>query len=457
MCPRLLSLGGGDGELMTPESNLRLEKLADSNRPLELLGVRRVKRLRKGEYALVRVAAESVMRLNATHLAIIDYLGSVPKARTADIIAATGRSRPAINCALGDLIYAKEQTPRLFQPPPYMHWHRRRSGGDVLASSITLKNGKALSSVLDRDPERAQALIVPMIKKLIRAGQLDRHSDVAELYLHRRITKAELEPTYMYWAGARGVWRSKIPLKNGKELNRALDADRERAAALMASFITALVAAGKLDRDHPAAKLYLDRTITGTEPNHDPTILNADRGPKSATAPPCMRWMDGTSEIDDGLQYQRIKCRVLWSQIRLRDGSVLQVRLAPDPKQAAARLRRHVLKAVADGNLSPDSKAAKVYGGAEDGVPAVRPAHRGQGRKAKWINGKGAVSLDARKFFDVVTAARAGGPIKVGIENGWDEIPNSQKMTSSGRPMQIRSMTNRYIELERAIAGDSPP
>src|SRR5208282_560370 len=103
-------------------------------------------------------------------LAIIDYLDSVPTGRTANIIAATGLPRPAINCGLGDLVHTKEKVDWPFKAPPYMHWHHRRSGR-VLTAAIRLKSGKDFYKVLDTDPtdpERAQACIVPVIKKLIR-------------------------------------------------------------------------------------------------------------------------------------------------------------------------------------------------------------------------------------------------------------------------------------------------
>jgi hypothetical protein len=98
-----------------------------------------VKRLRKGEYALELAAVESAVPLGTTHLAIIQHLGSVPTARTADIITGTCLSRPAINCALGDLIYEKEQIAWPFEAPRYMHWHRRRSGRVVLTAAIIFR------------------------------------------------------------------------------------------------------------------------------------------------------------------------------------------------------------------------------------------------------------------------------------------------------------------------------
>jgi hypothetical protein len=431
------------------------------------LGTRRVKRLRKGEYALERADVELAMPLGATHLAITDFLRSVPTARTGDIITATGLSRPAINSALGQLIYAKEKIAWPCEAPPYMHWHRRLGDRGVLTAAITLKSGKVFYGTLDTDPERAKARIVPLIKKLIRAGELDRHSDIAELYLHRTITEDELDPTYMYWMAARGVWRSKIPLKNGKNFNRALDADRERAVVLIVSFITALVAAGQLDRDHPAAKLYLDRAITGAELDHDPKILNADRGAQSVKAPACMTWKDGIP-IDDGTWHppDKSRTRVLYSQIRLVNGSVLQANLrTDDPKVAAKRLREHVLKAMAEGNLRPNSKAAKIYGGAEAisrvTAPAVGSAKTGRakrpsGRKPKWMNSDGVVPPDARVFYEVVTAARApGGPINAAIKKAYDQIPPSIKISSFERPLSIRTLTNRFLDLQRVLMRNS--
>jgi hypothetical protein len=171
-------LSAVDGELLVPESKPLPEKLADPN----LLGMRRVKRLRKGEYELIRVAVESAMPLSATHLAIIDYLGSVSTARTANIIAATGRPRPAINCALADLVYTKEKVAWPFEAPPYMRWNRRRSGCALLAR-IPLKNGKFFNGSLPADPERAKVHIARFIRQLIRDGQLDRQSKVAKRYL----------------------------------------------------------------------------------------------------------------------------------------------------------------------------------------------------------------------------------------------------------------------------------
>jgi hypothetical protein len=77
------------------------------------------------------------------------------------------------------------------------------------------------------------------------------------------------------------------------------------------------------------------------------------------------------------------------------------------------------------------------------------------GRKLKWINNEG-VSRDARIFFDVVKAAREpGGPVKAAIERAYNQIPPSQKISSFGRPLHMRTLTNRYFDLERALTGSS--
>lgn len=346
-----------------------------------------------------------------------------------------------------------------FPAPRFMHWRDKPGCALALTAKFVSKSGKTVERAVGADRDRAVVLMRQFLKELIRDGLLDRQSKVAKLYLHKTVTEAELAPTYMFWRPSRSVWRSKIPLNNGKELQRLLGKDRDSAVARMVAIVQALVAEGLLDSDSAPAKLYLHRAVTEV----DPKVLDPDQGPRSRKAPPLMRWMRGSFMVDDGPFHRRVRGPILWTQIRLLNGKPpLQISLnTNDPKLAARRLRPHVLQLLAEGSLDPNSKAARIYGGAEDlaiavDAPKIARAKRSAGRKPKWINGDGAVHPDARTYFEVVTAARVpGGPINAAIKKSWDAIPASQKMSSFGQPLDIRTLTNRYLDLERALMGNS--
>src|SRR6266403_5985322 len=87
--------------------------------------------------------------------------------------------------------------------PPYMRWHRQAGRSPVLSACIPLKIGKpCLRSLGTADPELARVKIVAVIQELIAAGLLDRHSQVAKLYLDHTISEDEIE---------RGTPNSKTP------------------------------------------------------------------------------------------------------------------------------------------------------------------------------------------------------------------------------------------------------
>src|SRR5215471_9625358 len=113
---------------------------------------------------------------------------------------------------------------------------------------------------------------------------------------------------------------------------------------------------GKAKRaDTDAARLF----------SHGAAEDRAYKGPRSIKAPPCMLWRYGT-DVPDGdarLWQRRRTSWVLSAKLRLDDRSTREISLnTADPTLAMERLRPHVLKAIAEGKLSPDSKAGRVYG-----------------------------------------------------------------------------------------------
>jgi hypothetical protein len=360
--------------------------------------------------------------------------------------------------------------------PRYMIWYRGRSGRPpVLAGRVLTKSGKKAEKMLASDRGQAVRLMKPFLKQLIRDGQLDRDSDAAKLYVHGTITEAELEPTYMFWVRRFGRWRCQIRLKNGKLFGRALDPDRKRAEVRTAELVKTLVAAGQLDHDNPVVKRYSHHTVTEADPLQ---VLKAERGMASVKAPPCMRWMLGTLLIDDGPFHRRVKGPVLWSNVILSTGKTLQVNLnTNDEKVAAQRLRPHVVQAIANGALHPNSKAARLYGGADavapldSGIAAAkinRAKDRG-GRPSKWKDGSGMIAPDAKVFFEVVFAQAVRGStrpssksVSVAIERVYNQIPLSQRTASSrkrpsfNKPLSIKTLTNRFFELWPMLAPACP-
>jgi len=202
------------------------------------------------------------------------------------------------------------------------------------------------------------------------------------------------------------VWKARIPLRSGKTFYRLLNPDYERAVVLMVSLIKALVAAGRVARGSPPAKLFLHRKIAAAELDYGRQVVNAVRGGgrQSVDAPPCMLWKRGPELIDGVWKPSQ---RVLWANIycRYRRGEKKK-RLViclntSDPKEAEARLRRHVLKAIADGKISPKSKAAKIYGSA---IKAKRPgpgvtAHPAGTAKPKETARAAAIQLGIEPFI----------------------------------------------------------
>jgi hypothetical protein len=221
-------------------------------------------------------------------------------------------------------------------------------------------------------------------------------------------------PPYMRWyryAGRSTVLYACIPLKTRKPCLRTLGtADPELARINIVAVIKKLIAAGQLDRQSQVAKLYLDRTISEDE---------IERGTPNSKTPPCMIWGDGTDLADGQLWQHRTKgvvSRVLQSQIYLTDGSMLRVCLnTADPKLAAKRLRPHVLKAIAEGKLRPDSKAARIYGGAEtaETIPPSAGAaalKRGRGQPPKWKDRDGPTADGMGVYNLVEPALETRGP-----------------------------------------------
>ncbi len=113
------------------------------------------------------------------------------------------------------------------------------------------------------------------------------------------------------------------------------------------------------------ARAILKETAGGEFVAHRKLKRRSYKGPQSSEAPPCMRWRRGT-DIPDGdasrWQHRRGN-RVLSAELPLIDGGTREIYLySADPQVAAARLRREVLKALAEGKLPPNSKAALIYG-----------------------------------------------------------------------------------------------
>jgi hypothetical protein len=261
----------------------------------------------------------------------------------------------------------------------------------------------------------------------------------------------------MHWEhlrGGRAVLHTQIRLKNGTFFHRPLDTDDSELARIrIVPFIKKLIAAGWLAPDSQVAKLYLDRTITDAE---------IERGPPSTKAPPCMLWHSGADLLDGGGQPGRGRpkggLQVLHARVALNDGThILTCLNTRDKTVAAERLRPLVAKAIADGKLSPRSKAARIYGGAAPTAPSAKTERvKGSpGRKSKWIDGARVVAPDALIFHDVVKAARqSDGPVNAAIDKAWDQIPSSQKMSSFGKPLNRRTLVNRFFDIERMLSGN---
>jgi hypothetical protein len=450
----------------------------------------------------------------AAQVAVIDCMRTVPEATISQIVDGTNLSRRAVRAALSGLIRGDGKVVGPFKPPRYMTWARQDNGQLTLQARLRVKSGKDLHEFLyTADRELAKKHIVSPIKRLIAAGKIDRDHKAAKLYLRRTITEAELGPLYRTWVhqpNGGTYLMTAIPLKNGKLLQRRIDPADPDAA--MVRYTKALIVVGLVDPDDDVAKLYVDSPITQAERDEAPRILNDNFFAKpSVEAPPCMVWRDGDI-INSSLRGRRVKGRVLYGNVYLRGGCMIDCCFnTADPKVAWwDGLRPLVLEALTEGKLGPNSRAARVdaeisrlaalpiaqydherddaakylrlsaaildqlvEGGRErtllaptatesnlppDSGRAAPPIAKtrnakglgGRPRKSRDVNG--GLTADAEVFFDVVSAALEVGPktIKTAINEADDRIPLSQKTKKSGKKLAIGTMVNNFLKLRDA-------